>query len=94
MYNATTAMHVIQPEQDLLRDLLDQSLRDAAALMALDEPEQVLAEDLEDHADVGAVRALVAEVVEEGDDVGAAGVGLGGGGRGVRVGGGGCDCRG
>ena len=37
--------------------------------MPLAEAEQVLAEDLEDHTDVRPVRALVTEVVEEGDDM-------------------------
>lgn len=89
MNNATTPMHIIQPQQDLLRDLLHKRLRHAPALMALDEAQQILAEDLEDHADVSAVRALVSEVVEEGDDVGSAGVGLGGRRGGVGVGWGG-----
>ena len=70
----TTPMHVVEPEQDLLRDLLDEVHGHALVLMPLDEAEEVLSEDLEDHADVGAVGALVPEVVEEGDDVGAAGV--------------------
>ena len=60
-------------------------------LVPLDQPEQVLAEDLEDHADVRAVRALVSEVVEEGNDVGFARVGLRGREGRVRVVGGGCD---
>ena len=67
-------MHVIESQEDLFCDLLDEMGRDAFALVALDEPEQVLAEDLEDHADVGAVGAFVAKVVEKGDDMGSAGV--------------------
>ena len=44
----------------------------------LDQAEQVLAQHLEDHADVGAIGAFVFEGVEEGDDVLAPGVvGLG-----------------
>ena len=69
-------MHVIESQEDLFCDLLDEMGRDAFALVALDEPEQVLAEDLEDHADVGAVGALVAKVVEKGDDMGSTGVRL------------------
>jgi hypothetical protein len=37
--------------------------------MAFDKPEEVLTEDLEDHADMDAVGAFMAEMVEEGDDV-------------------------
>ena len=69
MDDATTAVHVVEPKEDLLRDLLDEVHGDALVLVPLDETEQVLAKDLEHHADVRAVRALVPEVVEEGDDV-------------------------
>lgn len=82
-------MHVIQAQQDLLSDLPDDGHGHAFGLVPLDEPEEVLAEDFEDHADVRAVRACVLEVVEEGDDVGAAWVCEGRGGRGGRGGGGG-----
>ena len=75
MNNPAIFVHVVEPEQYLLRDLLDEVHGHALVLMALDEPEQVLAEDLEDHADVRPVRAFVSEVVEEGDDVGPARVG-------------------
>lgn len=51
--------------------------------MAFDKAEEVLAEDLEDHADMDAIGALVAEMVEEGDDMRAAGMGEGGRRRGV-----------
>ena len=78
-------MHVIESEEDLFCDLLDEMGRDAFALVALDEPEQVLAEDLEDHADMGAVRALVAKVVEKGDDMGSTGMRLCGRSRRMRV---------
>lgn len=69
-------MHVIETQKDLFCDLLDEMRGYALALVALDETEQILAEDLEDHADVGAVGTLVAKVVEKGDDMGSAGVGL------------------
>ena len=63
MDHAAAAVHVVQPEHDLLRDLLDEVHRHALVLVPLDEPEQVLAEDLEDHADMSAVRSLVSKVV-------------------------------
>ena len=67
--DAATAVHVVESEEDLLRDLLDKVHGHALVLVSLDESEQVLAQDLEDHADVGAVRPLVSEVVEERNDV-------------------------
>ena len=76
MDDAATSVHIIQPQQDLLRDLPDERHRHALVLMALDEAEKVLAEDFEDHADVDPVWAFVPEVVEEGDDVRSAGVGV------------------
>ena len=68
-------MHIIQPQQYLLRNLLHDMHRDALILVPPDQAEEILAEDLEDHADVGAVGPAVAEVVEEADDMAAAGVG-------------------
>ena len=65
MDHAAAAVHVVQPEHDLLRDLLDEVHRHALVLVSLDEPEQVLAEDLEDHADVDTVWTAVAEVIEK-----------------------------
>ena len=58
-------------------------------LVTLNEAEEILSEDLEDHADMGAVGSLVTEVIEEGDDVGTTGMSLGRGRRGVGVGWGG-----
>ena len=51
--------------------------RHTLVLMTLDQAEEVLAEHLEHHAYVRAVRAFVSEMVEEGDDVRATGMGLG-----------------
>lgn len=86
MDDAAAAVHVVETEEDLLCDLFDKVHGDALVLMALDKAEEVFAEDLKDHADVDAIGALVAKVVEEGDDMGAARVGLGGGwGRGGLV---------
>lgn len=89
--HTATTMHVVEAEEDLLCNLLYEVLWDALALMALDEAEQVLAEDLEDHADMGTVGAFVAKMVEKGDDMGSPGVSLGRRGCGVRVGWGGTD---
>lgn len=56
-------MHVVEPEQHLLRNLLDDVHWDALILVTLNQPEQILAEHLKHHADMGSVRALMAEVV-------------------------------
>ena len=74
--DAALAVEVVEAEQHLLCDLLDERHGDAPVVPSLDQAQQVLAEDLEDHADVDAVGALVVERVEQADDVGAAGVGL------------------
>ena len=91
MYDTTASVHVIETEENLFCDLFDEGHRDTFVLMALDEAEEVFTEDLEDHADVGAVGPFVSEVVEEGDDMGATGVGVGRGRGGMREGGGGGD---
>ena len=76
MNNPAIFVHVVEPKQYLLRDLLDEVHRDALVLVSLDQAEQVLAEHLEHHAYVRAVRAFVSEMVEEGDDMRATGMSL------------------
>lgn len=76
--DAALAVEVVEAEEDLLGDLLDQGHRDSPVVPALNESKQVLAENLEDHADMRSVGPLVLKRVEEADDVLAAGmVGLG-----------------
>ena len=58
-------MHVIQPQQDLFRELLDGMHRDTLFLMSLHQTEEILTEELKDHADVGAIRAFMFKVIEE-----------------------------
>ena len=41
MYDAATAVHVVEPEEDLLRDLLDEVHGDALVLVSLDEAEEI-----------------------------------------------------
>lgn len=64
--DAAAVVLAVKAEQNLLRDLADQGHRDVPVLVTLDEAEEILAEDFEDHAAVDAVRAVVPEVVEEG----------------------------
>ena len=70
MDHAATAMHVVESQQHLFGDLLDEVERHALVLVPADEAEEVLTENLEDHADMCAVWSTMAEVVEEADDVG------------------------
>ncbi len=69
MHDTTAPMHVIQTQQHLLRNLLHQPHRHTFTLMPLDQPEQVLPQDLEDHANMGPIGTFMPEMVEEGDDV-------------------------
>lgn len=57
-------VEVVESEENLLGDLLDNVRGDAPMLVPLDEAQQVLAEDLKDHADVRTVRANVPKVIE------------------------------
>jgi hypothetical protein len=51
--------------------------------MSLDQTGEILAENIEDHTGVNAIRAFTSEVIEKGDDVRSAGVSVRRGGRGV-----------
>jgi hypothetical protein len=51
--------------------------------MSLDQTGEILAENIEDHAGVNAIRAFMSEVIEKGDDVRSAGASVRRGGRGV-----------
>lgn len=63
------AVEVIKTEKDLLCDLLDERHGDTAVVPALDQAEQVLAEYLEHHAYVHAVRSLVVKRVQQAHDM-------------------------
>ena len=67
MNDTTTPVHVIGTQQNLLRVLLTDVHRHALVLMPLDQTEEVFSERTEHHANVGAVRTLVPEMVQEGD---------------------------
>ena len=67
--DAAIAMYIVETEEDLLCYLFDHAHGDAFVLMTFDEAEEVLAEDFEYHAYVSAIRAFVAKVIEERDDV-------------------------
>lgn len=65
----TIPMHIIEAEQYLLRDLLDEVHRHTFVLVTPDQAKEVLAEHLKDHADMDAVGAAMAEMIEELDDM-------------------------
>ena len=69
MDDTTTPMHIVESQQNLLRDLLADVHGHSLVLMPLDKTEKVLSEHLKNHANVGAVGAFMPEVIEEGDDV-------------------------
>lgn len=72
--DAAFPVEEIKTDEHLLCDLLDEKHGNAAVVPGLDEIKHVLAQDLKDHTDMGAVRAVMDEVVEEVDDVLVAGV--------------------
>ena len=69
MDDAAFPMHVVQTQQDLFCDLLDQRHGDAAMIPPFDQTQEILAQDLEDHANVHAVGTAMLERVEQADHV-------------------------
>ena len=61
--NDPTKVHIVETKEDLLSNLANEMLWDAVSLMKLDQVEKVFTEDFENHADMGAVGAFMAEVV-------------------------------
>lgn len=74
MYDPTPSMEVVQPKEDLFRNLSDDEIRDTTILIPFYQPPKVLSQHLERHADVGSVRTLVSEMIEERDYVPTTGV--------------------
>lgn len=66
---AAFPVEVIEAQQDLLGDLLDKGHRNASVVPPLDETKEVLSQNLKNHANMGAVGALVFERVEQTHDV-------------------------
>lgn len=69
MDNAALSMEVVESEENLLRNLLDERHGDATVVPTLNETEQIFAQDLEDHAYMGAVGTVVLEGIKEADDM-------------------------
>ena len=72
MNDTATPVHIIETQQDLLRNLLADTHGHTLVLMPFDQTEKVFSEHFENHANVSSVGALVPEVVEEGDYMGPA----------------------
>jgi len=85
MNDTATPMHIIEAQQNLLRDLLADTHGDAFVLMPLDQTEEVFSKHFEHHANVCAVGSLMPEMVKEGDYMRSAGMRMCGGGRRVRI---------
>lgn len=91
--NAAAPVHVIEAKEDLFGYLANHGHGDTFVLMPLDETKQILAKDLKDHANVSSIRAFVAEVIQERDDMRSPRVCLRWGGRRVGIGWSRCDGR-
>ena len=70
MDDLADGVEVVEADEALLGDLAAEVHGAAVVLVALDELEEVHAEDLEDHAEMVTVWALVEKGVEEVEDVG------------------------
>jgi hypothetical protein len=70
MNNPADAVEEVQAHHNLTSDFLDQIEREPLVLVPLQNFEQIDAEDLEDHAEMVTVWALVEKGVEEVEDVG------------------------
>lgn len=84
----TTTVHIVEAKEDLFCNLANEMLGYALSLMTLDQAKEVFSEDFENHAYMGPMRTFMAKVVQEGDDMGTARMGLRGRGRGGGRGGG------
>lgn len=69
MNDSTTTVHVVQTKENLLGYLLDEVHGHTFVLVTFDQTKQVFTQNLKNHADVNTVGALMAKVVEEGNDM-------------------------
>lgn len=65
--DTTTPVHIVETQQNLLRNLLTDVHGHTLVLMSLDQAEKVFSKHFEHHANVGAVGSLMSEMVEKGD---------------------------
>lgn len=69
MNDAATPVHIIEAQQNLLRNLFANVHGYTLVLMSLDQTKKVFSEHFENHANMGAIGSLVPEMVKERDDV-------------------------
>lgn len=67
--DATATVHVVEAEENLFSNLTDEEHRNAFVLMSPDQRQQILAENLKNHADMHSVRPPMPEVVQKRDHV-------------------------
>ena len=65
--DATTSVHIVETQQNLLCNLLAEAHGHTLVLMPLDQAEKVFSKHFEYHANVGAVGSLVPEMIKEGN---------------------------
>lgn len=65
MDDTTTPVHIIEAQQNLLRNLLADIHGYALVLMTLDQTKEVFPKHFKNHANMGAVWSFVPEMVKE-----------------------------
>lgn len=58
-----TPVHVIEAEENLLRNLLDQRHWNTLVLVTFNQAQEILTENLENHADMGPIRTFVPKMI-------------------------------
>jgi hypothetical protein len=69
MDDAAFSVEVIQPEEDLLCDLLDERHGNAAMVPSFDQTKQILPQHFKHHADMSAIGPFVFEGVQQAHNV-------------------------
>ena len=62
-------MQILQAKEDLFRDDLDESDRDAGLVISFDEGEEIFSERLKNNADMDVLGCTVMERIDERNDV-------------------------
>jgi hypothetical protein len=69
MNDTATPVHIIEAQQNLLRNLLADVHGYTLVLMSLDQTKKVFSEHFKNHANMGAVGSLVPKMIQERDNV-------------------------
>jgi hypothetical protein len=65
MYYTATPVHIIEAQQNLLRDMFAEEHGDTLVLMSFDQTKEVLPKHLKNHTNMDAIGSFVSEVVKE-----------------------------